>query len=198
MKNVISRVLFQFTKKLMLNILFENLLLWNFSRNKHNLKSYRGAMYFEYMLATMKCQVSVCWSRRKTSPVVLHPTDVFIPFIYYDLCLPLALVASNAPSKQSFSRLLTLSVWPRYPSCILRRMVISYLEVPDIFNTFRLALLAIQGTLNNLLNNRTSTVSFFFIVRLNSSTLTSVEQPRKGGAFLVSSILIAYLTQVCH
>ena len=121
-------------------------------------------MSSELTLATMERHLPLSSSRRTTSPAVLHPTNVFIPFMYFNLCLPLALVPSTSPSKQYFSRLVHISVWLRCPSCLLRMVVVSCPEVPAISNTARLVLLAIQGYLSTLLMNHVSKAFNFFFM----------------------------------
>ena len=125
------------------------------------------AVSSELTLATLERHLSLSSARRTTSPAVLHLTNIFLPSMYFKLCLPPALVHASTPSEQYFSRLVPFSVCPRCPSCLLPIVVISCLEVPDISNTAKLFLFANQGTMSILLMNHISKASkFYFLSKL--------------------------------
>lgn len=127
-----------------------------------------GGIFIVSYLTVVPCQVMECHillylACSTTSSIFPLPTISLIPPMYFILCPPRALF----PPRQS-----PLKKYPRYPSCLLFIIVISFLVVPAIRNTSWF-LLATYGTLKILWMNHISAAFSLFITLLN----VQVSQP---------------------
>ena len=105
----------------------------------------------------------------------LMSIESVMPFNHLILCLPLLLLPSSFPSIRVFSKESALHMrWPKYWSFSFN--IRPFKEHPGLIS-FRmdwLELLAVQGTLKNLLQPQFKSINFSALSFLHSPTLTSI------------------------
>ena len=127
---------------------------------------------------TAACQASLSITK-SWSPPKLISIELVMPSNHLILCCPLLLLPPIPPSIRVFSNESTLHIrWPKYWNFSFNSSPPN--EQPGLF-TFRmdgLDLLAVQGTLNSLLQHHSSKASIllcsaFFIVQLSHPYMTT-------------------------
>ena len=123
-------------------------------------------------LASLSFTISQSWLK-------LMPIKSVMPSNHLILCLPLLLPPSIFPRIRVFSNESALSIrWPKYWSFSLSNSPSSAYSGLISFRTDWLDLLAVQGTLENLLQHHSSKAtilqcSAFFIVQLTHTYMTT-------------------------
>ena len=123
-------------------------------------------------------QASLCITNFRSSPKLMSIPSV-MPSNHLILCRPLLLLPSIFPSIRVFSNESALPIrWPKYWSFSFN--ISPSNEHPGLisFRKYWLDLLAVQGTLNSLLQHHTSKASnlwwlAFFIVQLSHPYMTT-------------------------
>ena len=124
-------------------------------------------------IAARQASLSITISR---SSLKLMSIELVMPFSYLILCCPLFLLPPILPSIRVFSNESTLRMrWPKYWSFSFS--IIPSKEHPGLIS-FRMALLAVQGTLKSLLQHHSSKSSIlrrsaFFTVQLSHLYMTT-------------------------
>ena len=121
------------------------------------------------------CQASLSITNSRSSLKLMSIKSV-MPSIHFILCRPLLLLPPMPPSIRVFSNESTLHMrWPKHWSFSFS--IIPSKEIPGLIS-FRmdwLDLLAVQGTLKNLLQHHSSRASISSALRFHHSpTLTSI------------------------
>ena len=144
--------------------------------------------------------ITNCWSSLK-----LMSIESVMPFSHLILCCPLLLLPPIPPSIRVFSNESTLHVrWPKYWSFSFS--IIPSKEIPQLisFRMDRLDLLAVQGTLQSLLQHHSSKASIiwcsaFFTVQLSHPYMTTgktVALTRQTLVGKVTSLLLNMLSRL--
>ena len=122
---------------------------------------------------TAPCQASLFLTDSR-SLLKLRSIESMMPFNHLILCHPLLLLPSIFPSLRAFSNESVLRIrWPKYWSFSFSISPSNEYSGLISFRMDRLDLLAVQGTLKNLLQHHSSKASAFFTVQLSHPYMTT-------------------------
>ena len=132
---------------------------------------------------TVACQASLSFTISR-SLVKLMSIELVMPSNHLILCHPLLLLPSILPSIRVFSNESAFSIrWPKYWSFSFSISPSNEYSGSISFRIDWFDLLAVQGTLNSLLQHHSSNVSILWLSFLCGLTLTSIHDYWKNHSF---------------